>query len=84
LNVLVVDVVNDFLEAERLNFLCNVIQSSKGITSIGHDAVIIVEVDEVISVLHESCVVLGEELCGDVFQVVIHDTSILIFTTKLL
>jgi hypothetical protein len=65
------------LEPETFNFLSDIIKSSVCITSIGHDAVIIVEVDEAISVLHDGCVVLCEELCWDVFQVVSHDTSIL-------
>lgn len=68
LNVLVVNVVIDLLEAERFDFLWDLLDSSKGLSTVSHDAVVIVEVNELSSVLHNSCVVLSEELLGDVFE----------------
>ena len=61
LDVLMVDAVCDLLESEWFNLLRNFLHSLVCLTSIGHDAVVIVEVDELGSVLHDSCVVLGQD-----------------------
>lgn len=68
LDVLLVDAVVDFLEAEGLDFFCDFLDSLESLSSVGHDTVVIVEVDELGSVLHDSRVVLSEELLGDVFE----------------
>lgn len=68
LDVLVIDAVDDFLESEGFDFFRDLFDTSEGLSSVGHDAVVVIEVDELGSVLHDGGVVLSEELFGNVFE----------------
>jgi hypothetical protein len=65
LNILVVDLVVDSLEAKGFDFFGDLLAADEGITSIGHGAVVKVEVDEPHAVLHDGGVVLNDELVSD-------------------
>lgn len=65
LHVLVVDAVGNALESKRLNFFRDFLNTSESLPTIGHPTVVIVKVDQLISILHDCCVVLSKELLGD-------------------
>jgi hypothetical protein len=57
------------LESKWLNFFCNLFNSSVGRSSISHNTVVIIKVDQLISVLHNSCIVLSEKFFGDALKI---------------
>ncbi len=57
------------MESERLNFLRNLFNSSVSWSSISHDTVVIVKVNKLNSVLHDSSVVLSKEFFSDLLKV---------------
>jgi hypothetical protein len=67
LYVLVVNAVDNLLESKWFNFLWNFFDAIECLTSIRHNAVVIVEVDKLSSVLHDGRVVLSQEFLWDVF-----------------
>ena len=65
LHVRSVEGVHNFLEAEGLDFVVDLFSSDVNISIVGHCAGIGVELDEFLSVGHESAVVLLEEFLGE-------------------
>lgn len=57
------------MESEWFNFLRDLFNSSVSWSSVSHDAVVIVKVDKLNSVLHDSSVVLSKEFLSDLFEV---------------
>lgn len=69
LNILVVDLVLNFLEGERFDFLGDVLEPFEGAAIVSHRAFVRVEVDQVRFILHDGCVVCFQELFSDSKQV---------------
>ena len=71
LNILIVDSIGDCLEAEGLNFFADLFETFVESAVVSHVAEVIVEVDEVSSVLHDSSVVGFKELFGQGLHLVV-------------
>ena len=69
LHVLVIELIHDFLEAEGFDSFLDLLDASVGVASVSHYARLVVEVDQVELVGHQSCVVLLEKLLGDILQI---------------
>lgn len=67
LDVLVVDLVLDVLETEWLNFFGDLLQACVHTSVVAHNAFVVVKVEQVVLVLHDSSVVGLKELFGKAF-----------------
>lgn len=73
LHVLVVDLVYDLLEAERLNLLQDLFAPRKGVPTVGHGASVQIEVDQPVSVRHHRRVVLHNKFVSNRFNVHLYE-----------
>lgn len=62
LNILIINLVLNGLEAERLDFLFDFLESSENTAIVCHDTVFTIEIEEVFFVLHDGSVVSLKEL----------------------
>lgn len=69
MDIFVIDLVLDLLEAERLEFFKDLFPADIGVALVGQGAVIEIEVEEVLSLLHHGCVVLHDKLMSNCFNV---------------
>lgn len=69
MNILVVELVLNFLESERFDFFGDLFDAFEEAAVVGHDAVLGVEVEQVHFILHDGRVVGFQELLGDSLKV---------------
>eukprot|EP00919_Chromeraceae_sp_WS-2016_P041476 GHVR01098878.1.p2 GENE.GHVR01098878.1~~GHVR01098878.1.p2 ORF type:complete len:120 (+),score=6.03 GHVR01098878.1:1058-1417(+) len=69
LHILVIDGVDDGLEPKRFNFFTDALDTLISITAIGHDAAVVVEINQVLPILHDRCVILCQKLFRNFFKV---------------
>lgn len=65
LHILIVDLVYDLLEAEGFNLVLDLLAPNECLASIGHGAIVQVEVNQSNPISHQGCVVLNNKLVGD-------------------
>lgn len=86
LNILMIDVVNYFLEAKRLYFFCNLLYPPECLPPVGHDAIVTIKVNQTSLVCHDCRIVLSEEFFWDGFklshEICFHQNLYKIFSNK--
>lgn len=68
LNILMINVVNYFLESKRLNFFFDLFNSIECLSSVSHDTILTIKGNQTKFVCHDCCIVLSEEFLWDAFE----------------